>query len=82
MDLLSRICVCAARVYRTLNRPLIRSSVDADFHLYPGEDADRSIISVKIKDLPEIKLLDLILAITAVKLIVSAVKGFFGLFKN
>ena len=82
MEILSKICVKAARVYRTLNRPLIRSKVNADFDLYPDEYADRSVISVKIKDFPEVRLLDLILAIAALKLVCSAIKGFFGIFKN
>ena len=82
MEILNNICIKAARVYRTLNRPLIRSKGDIGFDLYPNENAERSVITVKIKDFPEIKLLDLILAIAAVKLVVSAVKSIFSIFKS
>lgn len=82
MEMLNNICVKAARVYRTLNKPLIRSKVNADFDLYPNEYSDKSVVSVKIKDFPEIKLLDLILALAAVKILFSAVKGIVDLFRN
>lgn len=81
MDMLNNICLKASRVYRTLNKPLIRSKVDADLDLYPGENADKPTVTVKIKDLPEIKLLDLILALCALKIFFSAVKAVIGLFK-
>ncbi len=82
MEMLNNICIKAARVYRTLNRPLIRSKVSADFDLYPNEYAEGAVVSVKIKDFPEIKLLDLLLALAALKLVFSAVKGMIDLFKN
>ena len=81
MEMINNMCIKAARVYRTLNKPIVRSKVDADFSVYPGKDADHSVVSVKIKDIPEIKLLDLILAVCAVKVLFSAVKSIIGLFR-
>ncbi len=81
MAKLDKVCVKAARVYRTLNKPIIRSKVDAGFDLYPGEDADRPVVSLKVKDIPEVKLLDLVLAVCAVKIVYSAIKGIIDLFE-
>ena len=80
MEMLNKMCVKAARVYRTLNKPIIRSKVDAGFDLYPGEDSDKPVVSLKVKDLPEVKLLDLVLAVCAVKVVFSAIKWITDLF--
>ena len=76
------ICVKAARVYRTLNRPILRSRVDADLDLYPNESADKPVVTVKVKDFPEVKLLDLILAVCALKIFFSAVGTVIRFFKD
>ena len=81
METMNDICIKAARVYRTLNKPIVRSRVDADFSLYPNRSADEPIATLKVKDFPEIKLLDLILAVCAVKVLFSAVKSIIGLFR-
>ena len=80
MDMLNKICVKGARVYRTLNRPIVRSKVDAGFDLYPGEEADKPVISLKIKDFPEVRLLDLILVVCAVRTAAKAVRSVLDLF--
>ena len=80
MEIMNRICIKAARVYRTLNKPVVRSNVDAGFDLYSSYRSNKPMASFKIKDLPEIKLLDLILAICTVKIIRSTVKKVMNLF--
>ena len=72
MNVMNDICVKVARVYRTLNRPLLRSKVEADCKLYSSTEASTPIASLKINDLPEIKLLDLLVAVFALKLVISA----------
>ena len=81
MDKMNDMCIKAARVYRTLNKPIVRSKVEADISLYPNKGADEPIATLKVKDLPEIKLLDLILALCAVKVLCSAVKSITRIFK-
>ena len=80
MDMLNRLCLWAARVYRTLNRPILRSKLDVDCDLYSDTESEKPVAALKIKDSPEIKLMDLILAICAIKLVVSAVKAVSELF--
>lgn len=81
MNVMNDICVKAARVYRTLNRPILRSKVDADCRLYGDPDSATPIASLKIHDLPEVKLLDLVVAIFAIKLVFSAASTVVKAFK-
>ena len=82
MDILNNICVKAARVWRTLNRPILRSRVDASCELYVDDNADKPVATLKVGDLPEIRLLDLIVALAALKVFFSAVKAIVGFFKD
>lgn len=82
MDILNNICVKAARVYRTLNRPILRSKVDASCELYADDSSDKPLATLKVGDLPEIRLLDLIMVIAALKVLFSAVKAVVGIFKD
>ena len=81
MEMMNKICVKAARVYRVLNKPIVRSKVDADFSIYPNQNSDNAVATLKVNNLPEVKLLDLILAIIAIKFIYSAVKTVLGIFR-
>ena len=80
METLNKVCIKISRIYRTLNKPILRSRVDAGFDLYPNDRAEKSLASLKIKDVPEIKLLDLILVLLAVKTVWSAVKSIMKIF--
>ena len=82
MDMLNDICIKAARVYRTVNKPLIRSKVDSSYDLYKDGEADEPIASLKIKNLPEVKLFDLILALCAVKIVFSVIGAVISLFRD
>lgn len=79
---LNDICPCLARVYRTLNRPILRSKTDVDCKVYPDSDSNEPIVSLKINGAPEIKLLDLVLAAVAVKTVFSILCAVWRLFKN
>ena len=82
MKIPTDICPKAARIYRTLNRPVIRSNVDVDCKLYQNEDSDKPIASLKVSGFPDIKLLDLILAIASIKIFFSVVGAVVRFFKN
>ena len=82
MDILNNICVKAARVYRTLNRPILRSKVDASCELYADDSSDKLLATLKVGNIPEIRLLDLIMVIAALKVLFSAVKAVAGIFKD
>ena len=79
---LNDICPCLARVYRTLNRPILRSKTDVDCKVYPDGDSNEPMISLKINGKPEIKLLDLLLALAAIKIFFSAVGAVVRLFRD
>ena len=79
---LNDICPCLARVYRTLNRPILRSKTDVDCKVYSNGEADEPMVSLKINGAPEIKLLDLLIAIAAIKIFFSVVGAIVRLFKN
>ena len=80
MEIFNKVCIKMARIYRTLNRPILRSNVDAGFELYSNDRAEKPLASLKIKDLPEIKLLDLIIVLLAVKTVWSAIKSVMKIF--
>lgn len=74
-DILNDICCRGARIYRTLNRPVLRSSFDADCHLSSSDTDSAPAVSIKVKGAPTVRLLDLILALAALKLFFSLVSA-------
>ena len=82
MKLLNDICIKGARIYRTLNKPILRSSMNVKCELFKSEQSENPSATLKIADAPEIKLLDLILAIAAVKIALSVIGGITRLFRN
>ena len=82
MDMLNNICVMAARIYRTLNRPILRSKVDASCELYADGSSDKPVATLKVGDLPEVRLLDLVVTIAVLKVLFSAVKSVVRFFKD
>ncbi len=82
MDVLNDICVKAARFYRTLNRPILRSKVDASCELYADDSSGKPLATLKVGNIPEIRLLDLIMVIAALKVFFSVVKAIMGIFKD
>ena len=82
MKLLNDICIKAARIYRTLNKPILRSNMNVKCELFKNESSESPSATLKIADAPEIKLLDLILALAAIKIFLSAVGAITRLFKH
>ena len=82
MKIPNDICERAARVYRTVNKPILRPHVNASCELYSDPISSEPLASLKIKNLPEIKLLDLIVALAALKIAVSAMRSIADIFKN
>ena len=76
------ICSCLARVYRTLNRPLIRSKTDVECDVYSCDMTDRPTLTLNIKGVPEIKILDLVLIIAAIKAVCVLFGSFIRSFRN
>jgi hypothetical protein len=81
-DFLSNMCCGAARVYRTLNKPIVSSDIDIDCRVKPDESSDVSVMSMQIKGKPTVKLLDLILILSAAKLFFSLIASLVRLVKR
>ena len=82
MKLLNDICIKGARIYRTLNKPILRSNMNVKCELFKNERAENPSATLKIADAPEIKLLDLVLAIAAIKILLSALGTVTRLFRR
>ena len=78
MERVERIIVSAARLYREINKPLLRSRIDMTHDIYADDEADEPMLSVDVKGKPEIKLLDLIVVGSAVAIFVSIVAKLLG----
>ena len=79
---LNDIFPCVARVYRTMNRPILRSNADIDCKVYPSAEDPEAVVTLKVKGAPEIRLLDLILLIAVIKTAASVLGAMFRFFKN
>jgi hypothetical protein len=79
---LNDICPFLARVYRTLNRPVLRSKTDIDCKVYPSAEDTEAVVSLKVKGDPEVKLLDLILLIVIIKAACTVMGAIWRFFKN
>ena len=82
MKLLNDICIKGARVWRTLNRPVLRSNMNIRCELFGNESSESPSATLKIADAPEVKLFDLILAIAAIKVLLSVIGSLKRLFKH
>ena len=80
--MLNEFCLKAARIYRTVNKPLIRSKVDSSYEIYKDSEAEEPIATVKIKNIPEIKLFDLIFAVCALKILFSTLVRLVNFFRD
>ena len=81
-DFLNDICCGAARVYRTLNKPVVSSDIDFDCRVKPDESSETSVMSVQVKGKPTVKLLDLILILSAARLFFSLISSLVRLVKR
>jgi len=81
-DFLSDMCCSAARIYRTLNKPVLDSDIDVDCRVKSDENAEAPAVSLKVKGSPTVKLLDLILVLSALKLFFTLISSLNRLFRR
>ena len=82
VERVERIITSAARLYREINKPLLRSKIDMTHDVYADGEAEEPMLSVKVNGKPEIKLLDLIVVGSAVAIFVSIVAKILGLLRR
>jgi hypothetical protein len=73
VERMERIICSAARLYREVNKPLVRSRIDMTHDFYADEEADEPMLSVDVKGEPKVKLLDLVVYGSAVLIFLSIV---------
>ena len=76
------MCCSAARIYRTLNKPVLGSDIDVDCRVKSDENAEVPAVSLKVKGSPTVKLLDLILVLSALKLFFTLISSLNRLFRR
>ena len=79
---MERIICSAARLYREINKPVLRSRVDMEHDIYADGEAEEPMLSVSVKGEPEVKLLDLIVLGGALLVFVSAVSKILGFLRK
>ena len=73
VERMERIICSAARLYREVNKPLVRSKIDMTHDFYADEEADEPMLSVDVKGEPKVKLLDLVVYGSAILIFLSIV---------
>ena len=82
IDRIERTVVAAARLYRELNKPILRSRIDMTHEIYADDEADEPMMSVDVKGSPRVKLLDLLLVGGALMIFLSAVSSICRCFRR
>ena len=82
MERIERIITSAARLYRELNKPFVRSRIDMTHDFYADEEADEPMLSVDVKGEPKIKLLDLVVIGSAVAIFMAMVCKVLGFLRR
>ena len=82
MDRIERIIVAAARLYREINKPLIRSRIDMTHDIYASEDADEPALTIDVKGKPSVKLLDLVAWGMALMIFLSIIEKILRIFRR
>ena len=82
MERIERIITSAARLYREMNKPLLRSRIDMTHDFYADEEADEPMLSVDVKGKPEVKLLDLVVVGSALLIFLSVVAKILGFLRR
>ena len=70
-----KMVIDAARWYRSVNKPLLRSDVDVKMNIFENEESESPELTVSINGKPKIKLLDLIVCGSILLIFLSAVKN-------
>ena len=79
---MERLFCAVARVYRTINQPILRSKIDMTHDIYADEDATDPSLTVHVKGEPRVKLLDLVVFGSALVIFMSAVSGILRFFRR
>ena len=82
MERIERIITSAARLYREMNKPLLRSRIDMTHDFYADEGADEPMLSVDVKGKPEMKLLDIVVVGSALLIFLSVVAKILGFLRR
>lgn len=70
------------RCYKNTNKPIIRKEFNTNIALYANEDAQEPITKMNINGDIKLKVLDIILVLTAVSCVISIVCGICSIFKK
>ena len=70
-----KMVVDAARWYRSVNKPLLRSDVNVKMNIFENEESESPELTVSVNGTPKIKLLDLIVWGSVLLIFLSAVKN-------
>ena len=72
LDLEGIICKMA-RIYRTVNKPFVRSDINMKHELYADETEENPALTVSVNGKPECKLMDMIVLGGVVAIFVATV---------
>ena len=78
MERIEGVIISAARLYRELNKPILRSRIDMTHDVYADEEAEEPALTVSVKGEPKVKLLDLLIVGSAIMIFVSTVANLLG----
>ena len=82
MERIERIITSAARLYRELNKPFLKSRIDMTNDIYADEEADEPMLTIEVKGQPKVKLLDLLVWGSALMIFVSVIAKILGLLRR
>ena len=82
MERIERAITSAARIYREINKPVLRSKIDMTHEIYESEDADEPALTIDVKGKPSVKLLDLVMWGSALMIFLSIVAKILGIFRR
>ena len=82
MERIERMITSAARLYREVNKPILKSRIDLTGDVYADEETDEPMISIDVKGEPKIKLLDLLMWGSALLIFLSILSKILGLLRR
>ena len=82
VEKMERVICSAARLYREINTPLVRSRIDMTHDFYADGESDEPMLSVDVKGEPRVKLLDLVVIGSAALIFLSIVSRILGFLRR
>ena len=79
MDLEKIVC-SAARIYRNMNKPVLKSKIDSTHEIYADGESETPALTVKINGEPRAKILDIIVFGSVIVIFLSAAMKLRALF--